>query len=109
VLQHSLDVFEILFGYLHSRLAHIPRFSIPESDEVVAFILRPLVKVVVVLYPVFTKFCPDILRIQLHTNDRQQKEGQKNIPLHGVFFCGFQSRFQDNNFFDQQIIKNKKR
>ncbi len=56
VLQRILDAGEILFGQHHDRLADHAALAIPIGDEIIAFILRPLVKITVVLHPVFAEF-----------------------------------------------------
>ena len=52
VLQHLLDVTEIVLGHLHYGAAEVAALAVPVDDKVVGFVLLPTVEIAVVLHAV---------------------------------------------------------
>ena len=61
VFEDILDGRIIQFRHLHDSMSDFPSFAVPVGDKVFSLIHIPLIKVIMVLNPVFTEFSDHIL------------------------------------------------
>src|SRR6056297_576039 len=55
MLQQALNLNKVVLGHLNYGLAYTPGSAVPIRDKVLAFVLRPFVKKIVILHPIFAK------------------------------------------------------
>jgi hypothetical protein len=77
VFERIVDLFEVQLGKLHSGMCYIARLSIPKGVKIFTLVMKPVVKIIMILNPVLPEYFINDLRVPCMDHQEHNDEEQE--------------------------------